>query len=138
MKLFSEETLAHYGLLGMKWGQRRWQKEDGTFNEEGKERYFGKPIFDKFINKSKKIEKKIKKDMTELMYNKDKYEEREYYDKLNKFNNEYNVYRNVLSNTNKSKNIFNRYGDKFQEKLIDKSTQEIVNFLYNEFTKSNN
>ena len=34
--------LQHYGILGQKWGQRRWQNADGTFNDEGKERYFGK------------------------------------------------------------------------------------------------
>ena len=34
--------LEHYGILGQKWGQRRWQNADGTFNEAGKERYFGK------------------------------------------------------------------------------------------------
>lgn len=33
--------LQHYGILGQKWGQRRWQNADGTFNEEGKQRYFG-------------------------------------------------------------------------------------------------
>jgi len=33
--------LQHYGILGQKWGQRRWQNPDGTFNEEGKQRYFG-------------------------------------------------------------------------------------------------
>lgn len=34
--------LQHYGILGQKWGTRRWQNADGTFNEEGKQRYFGK------------------------------------------------------------------------------------------------
>ena len=38
----SSEALSHYGILGQKWGQRRWQNQDGTFNEAGKERYFGK------------------------------------------------------------------------------------------------
>lgn len=33
--------LAHYGLKGMKWGQRRWQYDNGRFNDAGKERYFG-------------------------------------------------------------------------------------------------
>ena len=33
--------LQHYGILGQKWGQRRWQNADGTFNTEGKIRYFG-------------------------------------------------------------------------------------------------
>jgi len=35
-------SLSHYGIPNMKWGQRRWQNADGTFNEEGKIRYFGK------------------------------------------------------------------------------------------------
>lgn len=34
--------LKHYGTLGQKWGVRKWQNPDGTFNEAGKERYFGK------------------------------------------------------------------------------------------------
>ena len=41
MYYYSNE-LAHYGLKGMKWGQRRWQYDDGRFNDAGKARYFGK------------------------------------------------------------------------------------------------
>ena len=40
-KLISEDELAHYGIPGQKKGVRRWQYEDGRFNEEGKIRYFG-------------------------------------------------------------------------------------------------
>ena len=36
------DELKHYGTLGQKWGVRKWQNPDGTFNEAGKERYFGK------------------------------------------------------------------------------------------------
>ena len=36
-----ENSLAHYGTKGQKWGERHWQNPDGTFNEAGKERYFG-------------------------------------------------------------------------------------------------
>lgn len=36
-----EDTLAHYGTKGQKWGIRNWQNYDGTFNQAGKERYFG-------------------------------------------------------------------------------------------------
>lgn len=35
-------SLEHQGIKGQKWGVRRWQNADGTFNEAGKERYFGK------------------------------------------------------------------------------------------------
>lgn len=33
------DFLAHYGTKGMKWGQRRYQNEDGSLTSLGKERY---------------------------------------------------------------------------------------------------
>lgn len=34
-----EDTLAHYGVLGMKWGVRRYQNTNGTLTSAGKKRY---------------------------------------------------------------------------------------------------
>lgn len=31
--------LAHYGIRGQKWGQRRFQNEDGSYTPEGRDRY---------------------------------------------------------------------------------------------------
>lgn len=36
-----ETYLAHHGILGMKWGVRRYQNPDGTLTEAGKKRYVG-------------------------------------------------------------------------------------------------
>lgn len=33
--------LEHHGILGQKWGVRRYQNPDGTLTEEGKKRYYG-------------------------------------------------------------------------------------------------
>lgn len=38
MRIYPDE-LAHFGILGMKWGVRRYQNPDGTLTEEGKHRY---------------------------------------------------------------------------------------------------
>lgn len=35
----NENTLIHHGVLGMKWGVRRFQNKDGTLTSSGKKRY---------------------------------------------------------------------------------------------------
>ena len=36
---YENDYLIHYGILGQKWGRRRYQNEDGTLTEEGRQRY---------------------------------------------------------------------------------------------------
>lgn len=39
MKITRESNFAHFGVKGMKWGQRRYQNKDGSLTPAGKKRY---------------------------------------------------------------------------------------------------
>lgn len=57
---YSEDDIEHHGILGMKWGIRRYQNKDGSLTSAGKARYGDKPSFMK--NKKPKVEKPPKTD----------------------------------------------------------------------------
>lgn len=35
----TDDELCHWGIIGQKWGHRRFQNEDGSLTAEGRERY---------------------------------------------------------------------------------------------------
>ena len=41
VRKLSDNELQHYGVLGMKWGVRRYQNKDGSLTSAGKKRYSG-------------------------------------------------------------------------------------------------
>ena len=66
MTYYSDE-LNHYGVLGQKWGIRRYQNYDGTYTQAGLKRYQkSKDIYEK----RKENYKSIKKDRNSSQYDK--------------------------------------------------------------------
>lgn len=50
---YSGAELYHHGILGQKWGVRRYQNEDGSLTEEGKKRYGKSGDYDKASDDTK-------------------------------------------------------------------------------------
>lgn len=95
MNDFNEHNyLCHYGVLGMKWGIRRYQNKDGTLTSEGRHRYvktMGKENVTalEFKEKSKRSHKLTKEQRHEgtvkiLSSREDTYEEAIKFDKARK------------------------------------------------------
>lgn len=84
MGQFNSSNLCHYGVIGMKWGHRRYQNKDGSLTPSGEKRYaqkgyeedayksnkskFGK-VYDK-VTGANKIEGNIRADMSTKSQNK--------------------------------------------------------------------
>lgn len=51
----SKNSLSHFGIKGQKWGVRRFQNADGSYTQEGKQRY-GRETTGGLFNRRKKVQ----------------------------------------------------------------------------------
>lgn len=127
--------LSHHGILGMKWGIRRYQNEDGSLTEAGKKHYYkesGEPTragrkYEKNLLKQEKAAKKqemkdIKQDRKKAMKERSLLSEKELDDRIRRLQKE----KQLRDLTEQEISRGKRFADETLNQTGKQSVQKIV------------
>lgn len=118
-----ETYLAHYGILGMKWGVRRYQNKDGTLTGAGKSRY----------RSNGNIKASARQDVKSMSDA-----------ELRAYINRYNLEKQYLDAVSKkcmqkgqftADNVVRRFGNTLVQKIIENAAQRTANKIVGEAIK---
>lgn len=118
----NKDYIEHFGILGMKWGKRRYQNPDGTLTNEGKRRYVKKNMFTRVKSNSMDSDKEEKRIAERIYYDPKTLSTRELDKRINRYEKEKRY--NDLSEERhhptryKIKQLAKKYGDRLFSAIV--------------------